>query len=75
MSKEKRVTAKQALEQLRRQVERLERFAARDVEKGSDPWKLRMDIAALKFAIPLVEDQMKYNAAHHEGGSQPVPLQ
>ena len=74
MSKEK-LTAKQALQQLHRQVARLKRFVDQSIEKGLDPWKLRLDIASIEFAIPLVEERMKYNAAHHEGGTQPTALQ
>lgn len=70
-----KLSAKQVLMQLHRQVARLERFVLRDIEKGEDHWQKRMDIDALKFAIPLVEERMKYNAAHHEGGTQPTAMQ
>lgn len=71
-----KITAKQAWEQLQRQLLRLERHAQTVADKGNLPdWKRELDIAALRYAIPLVERRMIENAAKHEGGTPPSARQ
>lgn len=67
-----KVTAKQALEQLMRNYLFLEKKVQRLSQDGNVPWQMQLDLAALKYAIDVVERQRAYNVAHHENGTQPT---